>query len=60
MEWWDEISWDQIVEHSGVTMINVPRSLTFSVGLWRHRAGKYILQQNTEGKQQRMEVLYGP
>ena len=33
MEWWDEISWDQIIEHTAVTMTNVPRGMTLSVGL---------------------------
>ena len=59
MGWWDEISWDQIVEHTAVTMTNVPRGLTFSVGLWRHRAAKYILQQDTEEGNQGMRVVYG-
>ena len=58
MEWWDYVGWDQLLEHTAVTMINVPRALTFSVALWRSRVSRHILAQATDEDKRRGWKLF--
>ena len=58
MQWWDQITWDELLEHTGATMVHVPRPLTFAVGQWRARVSRHILAQEDAAEQRRGWKLF--
>ena len=59
MEFWAQISWDELVFHSGITMCEVPRALRSAVASWHKRVCAYIwTQQGTAWEEPGWRLLF--